>query len=632
MLLQQPRISMLERIPQAEYVNAIRQGANWEAKVWKASLGAAELQRLDEFKERRVYTIEERQQAQVDAVKRHAFTKGMLKSMHKSSWGNLQKAGVTSALGYNFYDLRSPVYFIYPVNVPMRNSIPRTGRVNDGVGTAAHWMATRNPGFAYVGTVEGQRGQTSTPDQNPYVATYKEFSFERAVSFTAQIASEGFTDQQADEHIRGLHVLELGEEGMIWNGNAGNQVGNNGFQLGIAPTPTGTAAATGTNLGGVTTPVAYNGVSAAPNTLPNSVLPYGTVLANTNYVSVGVVLLTAMGYPANNQYGYGYFPTVQGGLTQIANRVNADGTVQAVPGGMSAPSVLSTPTQVTTGNLTLKAVIPSSFLPLKGVFGYAWFVDVETSNTSNVANARLAGITTTPFAYINGSGVGTQVLGSLATGTAADYSANQQDFTGLLGYSASASGTGSYYQDLGANYLLGTATNTSLTSGKDGTVNEIENALLAIFQLYQVVPDEIWGDATAVLCLDKAVRWGGTSPSGYQFVTQRDGQNNLLGGYVVSAYQSRYAVGSPTGGMAIPIRIHPMIPTGTLYFHLKSSPYAQSRITVPCDMLVQRDYYSIEWPPVTRTWTFGTYVHEVLRMITPWIPGVITGIGAFVQN
>ena len=49
-------------------------------------------------------------------------------------------------------------------------------------------------------------------------------------------------------------------------------------------------------------------------------------------------------------------------------------------------------------------------------------------------------------------------------------------------------------------------------------------------------------------------------------------------------------------------------------------------------MLVQRDYYSIEWPVVSRNWTFGTYVHEVLAHYMPWLSGLITGVGTFVGS
>ena len=58
--------------------------------------------------------------------------------------------------------------------------------------------------------------------------------------------------------------------------------------------------------------------------------------------------------------------------------------------------------------------------------------------------------------------------------------------------------------------------------------------------------------------------------------------------------------------------------------------YSHSRLPYIYGMLVQRDYYGIEWPPVFRAWNFGTYVHETLAHHFPGLLGVITGIGAFV--
>jgi hypothetical protein len=40
-----------------------------------------------------------------------------------------------------------------------------------------------------------------------------------------------------------------------------------------------------------------------------------------------------------------------------------------------------------------------------------------------------------------------------------------------------------------------------------------------------------------------------------------------------------------------------------------------------------RDYYGYEWPAIQRAWSFGTYANETLAHYTPWLTGVITGIG-----
>ena len=39
----------------------------------------------------------------------------------------LIKAGVTTALGFNFYDLRGPAYFIFPLLTPFIQMIPKQG-------------------------------------------------------------------------------------------------------------------------------------------------------------------------------------------------------------------------------------------------------------------------------------------------------------------------------------------------------------------------------------------------------------------------------------------------------------------------------------------------------------------------
>lgn len=592
---------------QDTYKRANRQSAEFLKSSFLKSLSADEMTRMHDLR------AEDLSLDKGKAIKQQAMRHAIARKMIGKQAADMYKAGVSTTTGFNFYDLRGPVSFLYPVNTPFRNRLPRIGRVNDGVGTAAHWQATRNPGFQYAGVPEGQRNAIGTPDNNNYVASYKELGGERAATFTSEFASEGFTDVLADEHIRGLHALFLQEEGMMLLGNSGT--GFSGYALGTCPTPTGTVQASHT--------VGANGNLSVTG---NADLPYTTIAANTNYLSVACVVLTGLGNPSNVQYGYGIPPTVGAGLVPQYSRNSAAGELTTVPGGMGAISAISAPVQVTTGNLTVKFIIPAASLPIKGAYGYAWFVDLETSNTGSLANAKLAGITSTPYCFVSGTATGTQ------TGTAAnlstDHSFSTLDFDGLLTYAASTSGA--YWNDLSAGVVTGANTNNSLTSGKDGTVSEIETALAYIFNNYQAGVDNIWGSPDAILNLNKAVRYNGTTNSAYQFVTTRDEQNNLLGGWVVSAYQSKFAVNSPTGANAIPLRMHPMIPPGTLYFEVNTNPYPQSRAPWTCGMLVQREYYSIEWPVITRQWGFGTYTHEVLAHYMPWLTGAITSIGPFV--
>jgi hypothetical protein len=492
----------------------------------------------------------------------------------------IEKAGVTSSLGYNFYDLRGPAFLLYPVNTPFRNSLPRIGRVNDGVGTAAHWNATRNFGSAYAGAKEGERVAFATPDFNPYVATYKEIGIERAATFTSQFAGEGYTDNVADEHIRGAHELWLQEEGLDLLGNAGTGTGNNGFQLGVANTPVAALVALAGNVPNATT------------------------------VSARVVFISALGNPNNTQYGYGVFPTVSGGLTPSYPRTNADNSVDVINGGTSQISASSN--VVTTGSGSSNQV-KFTVTPKNGTFGYAWFVDVTDASAPVAANAILTAITQFPtYTYNLAAPAGTQT--GAATGLNSDHSFQLTDYDGMLTYAATQ-GRWSDQQGL------------TLTAGTGGSVVEIDADLNFLWTQYQAQPTTIWAASDAKLSISNTVlASSGGQPSAYRFNYTSDQQGKVTGGFVVDAYKSKFTM-NPEGGDALPIRIHPMLPPGTIYYDIEKNPYPQSRIPWVRGMLVQREYYSIEWPIVSRQWTFGTYVHQVFAHMIPWISTVRTGIG-----
>lgn len=584
--------SMQETIPQTVYANFLRETAEITKEILK-SVPPEEVRKMQAFKmlphetmmagagpyASPMGTRRAKWAPEAESDDRVEKARELIRGMTQRHVDRLVKAGVTSQLGYNFYDLRGPAYLIYPVQTPFRNSMGRTGRVNDGVGTAAHWMATRNFGTQYGGVLEGQRNAIATPDNNPYVATYKEIGVERGVTFTAQFAGEGYTDEVADEHIRGLHELWLQEESLILNGNSGTGSGNNGFQLGQADTP-------------------------------DSLIKAGGALVTSKYYGVYVIELTALGNPNNAQYGYQAAPSVASGVTPNFTRTNQDGSQVTLNGGMGAISDPSDNVQVSGGNLS---VLFSLATPQKGATAWAWFLDQEDTDVHNPANAKLAAITTVPEFLAVAVAAGTQTAD--ATDLDVDSSAQPSDFDGLLTYAAKV---GLWTNQLGASF----------TSGEDGSIVEIDQDLQTLWEDFQAQPQTIWAAADAKVAFDKAVRSGGTAPSGYRFDYARDSQNNLLGGYVVSAYQSKFSI-DRNGGNALPVRIHPMLPPGTIFYDVEQNPYPHSRIPWVRSLLVQRDYYSIEWPIVTRQWTFGTYCHEVLGHTIPWLSAVRTGIGPF---
>lgn len=521
----------------------------------------------------------------------HPLVKAASRAFMKAQHEALQKTnppGVGSWLGFNFYDLRGPAYFLFPLLTPFIQMIGKKGKVNAGVGSAAHWKATRNPNstYVYAGVLEGQRNATATPNEIDYLATYKELGMEGGNTFTSQWAGEGYTDNLADEHFRNLARLRLQEEMITLLGNSGTAAGNLGFQMGQAPN-----------------------VSVALKTSDLVNTPATTGLPTATNVSIAVVAISGMGMNPGGQGGYNAPPTVTGGLVPTQTRINVDGTSLQVNGGTSAISNVSA---IVLTNATAKWV-QATCAPVLGAAGYAWFVDI-TGTAGTLANAKLAVITSAPVAVIGATPAGTQA--GNASGLNTDFSYQVTDFDGLLTYAWK----NGLWTDMGGK---------SLTPIGNGQVAELEADLLYLWQQFQAQPDAIWCSADVRASLDSAIIYSQTGTNSYIFQYTKDAQGALLGGFLVTAYKSKYSI-NPEGGAAIPIRLHPMLPTGTLYYDINQNPYPHSRIPAVREFLTQRDYYAIEWPIVTREWTYGTYIHEVLAHYMPWVSAIRTGIGPFV--
>lgn len=524
----------------------------------------------------------------------HPLVKAAGRILMKAQYEAMTKTnppGIGTWVGFNFYDLRGPAYFIFPLLTPFIQMIPKRGKVNAGVGTVAHWKATRNPNstYIYAGVQEGQRNATATPNEVDYLATYKELGMEGGNTFTSQWAGEGYTDNLADEHFRNLARLRLQEEMMTLLGNSGTATGNLGFQLGQAPNVTAALATSDT----------FN-------------TPASAGLATNTNVSAAVVAITGMGVNPGGQAGYNAPPTVATGLVPTSTRTNVDGTTLAVNGGTSAISNVS---NAVITNSTAKWV-KLTCAAVKGAVAYAWYISTTNTTTAadTIANCLLAGITSAPVFVVGAVAAGTQ-RGN-ATGLNTDFSSQTTDFDGLLTYAF----TNGYWNDMGYG---------SLTPTGNGQVKEIEADLQYLWNNYQAQPDAIWCSADVRAALDSAVIFSSTGTNSYIFQYQRDGQGTVLGGFLISGYKSKYSI-NPAGGSEIPIRIHPMLPSGTLFYDINTNPYPHSRVPAVREFLTQRDYYAIEWPIVTREWTYGTYVHEVLAHYMPWITAVRTGIGPFV--
>lgn len=511
----------------------------------------------------------------------HPLVKMAGRAIMKAQHEILQKAGITTSLGFNFYDLRGPAYMIFPINTPFIQMIGKQGKVNAGVGTVANWKATRNPNSTniYVGVQEGQRNATATPNEVNYFATYKELGMEGGETFTAQWAGEGYTDNLADEQFRNLARLRLGEEMMTLWGNSGTASGNLGYALGQAPTPTVTLASGTSTIG------------------------------STVNILCAVAAITPFGMNPGGQAGYAAPPSVANGLTTSYVRTNADGSTTNVACGIGQLSNIGGLSSNTNSTYQTATV---SIAAQKGAVGYAWFFNSNV--TAATGNLKLGAITAWPSLTINAAPGGNYLAN--AAGLSTDNSYQPTDFDGL--------GTYAFNNGLWTDMNGG-----SFTPAGNGQVAELESDLVYLWNNYQAQPDAIWVSADVRENLEKAIIYSSTGTNSYIFQYNRDQQGNLMGGFLVTAYKSKYSI-NPDGGAAIPIRLHPAFPTGTLLYDINTNPYPASRVPAVRSFLIQRDYYGIMWPVVTRQWTFGTYIQEVLAHYMPWISAIRTGVGPFV--
>jgi hypothetical protein len=110
---------------------------------------------------------------------------------------------VTTGTGLTAYDLQAPAKNLYPVNTPIRNSLPRT----PGIGPATNWRAVTGitgSGFDAMGWVpEGQRaGAMSITVSLRKSASYRTLGDEEAITYEAVNAARGYEDIRATSTVR----------------------------------------------------------------------------------------------------------------------------------------------------------------------------------------------------------------------------------------------------------------------------------------------------------------------------------------------------------------------------------------------------------------------------------------------
>lgn len=476
----------------------------------------------------------------------------------------------TPTSGLASYDLEAPAKLLYPVLTPLRNSTPRVG---GGKGTAVNWRAITgiNTTNMEIGVGEGQRGGVLSHTTQEFIASYKGIGAEDNVTFEADMSAEGFDDVKARAVQGTLSSVMIGEERIMLGGNGQ-------APLGTTPTPSLSTATTGGTI---------------PNAAANSVI---------------CVALTMQGFRASS--------VSAAGVPGLVTRNNADGTQITYGGGSAQQSVAAS--IATTGSNA--STISATVTPVRQAFAYAWFL-------GNAAGAeRIAAITTLNSVKLTALPSGGNQLASAITSPAQDNSVNSYVFDGYTTFAMRASG-GGYF----ASQATGTAgTGTPLTADGKGGIREFDTALLWFWDNYKLSPNEIWVSAQQQNDIAAMVLAAGTNAA-QRFVFDVS-QGQIRGGTMVMSYLNKFgmaaadAQGEYANGKEIPIKVHPDLPPGTVFFRTKELPYKMSNVGNVAQIKTRRDYYQLEWPLRTRMYEYGVYSDEVLQVYAPFAMGILNNI------
>lgn len=380
--------------------------------------------------------------------------------------------------GITAYDLEAPALSLYPVNTPLRNSIPRVG---GGTGIQANWRAITaiNSTGVLPGVSSGHRGAVIQVTTQDYTASFKGLAAEVNTDWEAQYAAKGFDDPRSLATLSGLRSLMLSEELVILGGNSSAPL--NGGNA--TPTPNVTDAGGGS----------------------------GTLVNNTSY-SVICVALTLFGY----RYG-----TVAGGIRGQVVRPNADNSSDTMGGGsgkVSANTLHTTGNSPASATYTLMASLTTAVL---GAVGYAWFV------SATAGSEKLVAITTAPTVAIGAlAASGAQLASSLGT---TDNSTDSFVFDGLITQAAKA-GSNAYTLALG----------TALTGDGAGGVPAIDAMLKDRWDNYQLGFTDLWFGSQVAQDLGVHITSGSTTAA-MRFNVSLS-MEAIAGGIAVATYRNKYSM------------------------------------------------------------------------------------------
>ena len=467
---------------------------------------------------------------------------------------------VTISTGLTAYDLQAPAKNLYPTVTPLRNSLPRVARLNPG--DAARWRTiTSLVGSGFDAMGWVPEGQRTA--SMSYAANFVSAPY-LTLGEEDTVTFEAEAAAQGFEDINATATLRLLQKTMRKEEMA-LLGGNASIALGTPSTPSLSASGSGATL------------------------PAGTY-------SVIAVALSFEGYRN---------ASLAAGVATIKTITGNDGNTYTLNGGSSMKS--SNATQAVTLGQSLSATVPV----VNGAVAYAWYVGTTGAETlQNITTINSAAFSA-PLA------TGQQAATVITT----DNSRNATlAFDGLLTVGFNPANN-AYVQTL----ATGTAgTGSFLTASGRGSIVEIDNMLMQMWNAYRLSPTVIYVNAQEQKNITAKCLTNSSGPLlRYPVDASQDKPYEFAASGVVRWYYN------PLTGIEIPVNVHPDLPPGTLLAFCERLPvwYQSNETPNVAEVLTRRDYYRVDWPLRTRRREYGVYAEETLAVYAPFGVGVITNIG-----
>lgn len=506
--------------------------------------------------------------------KRYAFTQGAhamnltgltqetLEQMREPMLKAVTTTGYTTATGLVGFELEAPAKFLVSVLSPFRNRITRkmapVGSKN------ANWRAITaiNAGNASPFVGFGSPGSVLQTTEQDYFAPYQPIAQGDTVQMDAQMLARGFDDLRAASGIRLLYSMMRDEDKTLLGGQA--------FALQTPGAPTVTTATTGGSI------------------------------AQTTAVHFVVAVRTVEGYYFNLSNAAG---TAAGTAAGGGTVTSADGTATTPTDGLSTHTAQATVAYV-------PGAVAYDWYCAANTTAY-WFVGTTTTNVSPVITALPSADATNPTVGIPRLTAARAGGGNnIRTGGAAfvDTSADSNAFNGLLAscvadisnagaqvQRGTANSSGAYFASLdGAKF-----------TGVQGTVQEIDNALLSIYNNFQISPTRMYLNAQQHYDASSAMVKSGTFNTFLQGADM-DFRQGATGGIFLTKYINKAANGFP-----IEMETEPNLPPGVIVLISEVIPYPQSEVNAVFEVETQQEYTQLEYAMNRGTGTTGGPRYDV---------------------